>query len=141
MYPKNVIQYLTQWIAENNNAAYNWLVENNYPELVAMAAALYEDDNNGDPPSLEWLKQKNKFILVAFVKSVRENKDAFKWLIANKQFIWAAVANAVNKDEGAKKWLLNNRFEHYAKLAEKIKEKFDKEDHSDLDFLIKGPIR
>ena len=74
VYPKDSIQYLTRHIMRDT-AGFNWLMEHEYTELIALFDA------------------------------IRDDRRAFAMLMDNKYFILAAFANAIWDDEKALKLL------------------------------------
>lgn len=99
----------------NDTPASNWLIENDYRELIAVLDAVRDDKY-----AFKYLIDGKHFVLAAFVNTIWEDSKAFKFLIDNKQFDWAACANIINGDEKAEQALLKHNKKHFVMLAHAI---------------------
>lgn len=134
-YNGEAIRKMTAMFRPFNTAAYNWLVEHNYRELVETVEFL----KSGKEIHFRWLVDHKQYVMAAFVNAARGDKKAFQWLMQNKNMFWAATANAINKDKEAMLWLKQHKLIVYAELAETIIE-FEKLDNSDFSGYYKPPM-
>jgi hypothetical protein len=134
-YNGEAIRKMTALFQPYSTAAYNWLIERNYRELVESAEFL----KTGKESAFRWLVENKFYVMAAFVNAVRGDKKAFQWLMQNKNMFWAATANAANKDKDAMAWLKQHKLVVYAELAEAIIE-FEKLDNSDFSNYYKAPV-
>jgi hypothetical protein len=98
-YPTFAIEQLANHI-QGDVSAFNWLINNGYPELVAIIG--------------------KHFVLAAFVNTIWDDEKAFKFLIASKAFDWAACANIINGDDKAEKALKTAGKHHFVGLSKAI---------------------
>ncbi len=113
-YSAFAIEQFTKYI-NNETEAFNWLVENNYRELIATLDAIRDDKN-----AFKFLIESKYFILAAFSNAIWDDEKAFKFLIDQKAFDWAAAANMINGDEKAEMALNTHGKKHYAAMAHAI---------------------
>ncbi|MGZ3932566.1 MAG: hypothetical protein ACXVP0_14895 [Bacteroidia bacterium] len=113
----------------NDSEAFNWLVENNYRELIATLDAIRDDKN-----AFKFLIESKQFELAAFVNAIWDDQKAFRFLIDRKAFDWAACANVINGDDKAEEALKRAGKEQYAYLAKAILGRI----HEDGDRNISG---
>ncbi len=134
LYSKDSIEKTIAWV-EGDTHAKEWLLKNNFEELVQLkdAASRY-------PKAFEYLLVHKHVILAAFVNAVWEDKKAFKLLMDKKEFHWAAMANYINGDENAATFLHKNNLKHYAELAIKIQEKIRREGDEGTS-IFSGPFK
>lgn len=102
----------------NETPASNWLVENNYKELIAVLDAVRDDKN-----AFRYLIDGKFFELAAFVNAIWDDEKAFQFLIDKKAFDWAACANIINGDEKVIPLLLKNNKNHFVQLAYAIQQR------------------
>lgn len=95
--------------------AFNWLINNNYPELVATLDAIRDDKK-----AFQYLINGKHFELAAFVNAIWDDAKAFKFLIEVKAFDWAACANFINGDDKAEQALKATGKMHFVALAHAI---------------------
>ncbi len=88
-YPAKILVAYGEAIA-GNIKIHKWLLENGYPELAALAAALQAD------------------------------KDAFAWLMTHGYNHFAAYCNAIDGDENAKLWLKKHNFSFLIIMVEAV---------------------
>ncbi len=100
---------------QNDVAAFNWLVNNDYRELIAVIDAIRDDKK-----AFKFLIESNQFILAAFVNAIWDDEKAFKFLIDSKAFDWAACANIINGDDKAEEALRAAGKYHFVALAKAI---------------------
>lgn len=96
-------------------AAFNWLINNNYRELVAVLDAIRDDKK-----AFKFLTESKHFELAAFVNAIWDDEKAFRFLIDRKAFDWAATANMINGDDSAETALKRAGKEHYVALGKAI---------------------
>lgn len=134
-YPKEAIEKLTAWVEEDPRAK-QWLIDNNYPELVYLkdAASRYAK-------AFEYLLVHKHIILATFVNAIWDDKKAFKLLMDGKQYHWAAMANYINGDDNAAVFLKKNNLEHYAQLAHVIQAKIRREGDEGTNIFKSGPYK
>jgi hypothetical protein len=114
-YSAYAIDQFTKHVLLNDAAASNWLMENNYRELIAVIDAIRDDK-----AAFDYLIKGKHFELAAFVNAIWDDSKAFKFLIDNKAFDWAACANIINGDEKAEAALLRYNKKHFVQLAHAI---------------------
>ncbi|MES2515105.1 MAG: hypothetical protein V4580_13220 [Bacteroidota bacterium] len=95
--------------------AFNWLIENNYRELIATLDAIRDDKK-----AFQFLIEGKFFELAAFANSIWDDSKAFKFLIDQKAFDWAACANFINGDDKAEEALRRSGKAHFVALAHAI---------------------
>lgn len=110
-YSKEAIEKFTEHVKEKAEG-FNYLLENNYRELLATLDAI-----RGDKGAFAFLMKTKQFELAAFANAIWEDASAFKLLMDKKVYEWAAVANIVNGDEKAVLFLKKLGKEHYINLA------------------------
>lgn len=114
-YSAYAIDQFTKHVLFNDAAASNWLIENDYRELIATIDAVRDDK-----AAFQFLIKGKHFELAAFVNTIWDDEKAFKFLIDKKAFDWAACANIVNGDEKAEEALLRHNKKHFVQLARAI---------------------
>jgi hypothetical protein len=95
--------------------AFNWLINNEYRELIAVIDAVRDDKK-----AFKFLIDGKHMILAAFVNAIWDDAKAFKFLIDMKAFDWAACANIINGDDKAEAALLRAGKQHYVAIAKSI---------------------
>ena len=100
---------------QNDVAAFNWLVDNNYRELIAVIDAIRDDKK-----AFKFLIDSKQFVLAAFVNAIWDDQKAFKFLIDAKAFDWAACANMINGDDKAEEALRAAGKVHFVALGKSI---------------------
>ncbi|MCC6181714.1 MAG: hypothetical protein IT237_07770 [Bacteroidia bacterium] len=95
--------------------AFNWLVENEYRELLATLDAIRDDKN-----AFKFLIENKYFELAAFVNAIWDDEKAFRFLIDRKAFDWAATANFINGDDKAKEALNRAGTAHFVAVGHAI---------------------
>lgn len=113
-YPTYAIEQCANHV-QGDIAAFNWLINNGYPELVALLDAVRDDKK-----AFKFLIDGKHFVLAAFVNTIWDDEKAFKFLIDSKAFDWAACANIVNGDEKAEKALKASGKKHFVGLAKAL---------------------
>lgn len=127
-YSAYVIDQFTKHVL-GETEAFNWLIENNYKELIATLDAIRDDK-----AAFKFLIDSKHFELAAFVNTIWDDEKAFKFLIARKAYDWAACANCVNGDDKAERALLMHNKKHFVQLAGAILSRI----HEDGDRNISG---
>jgi hypothetical protein len=135
LYTKEVIDKTTSWISDNKLAE-QWLLNNNFEELLQLKDAL-----SRHAKALEYLLVKKHIVLAAFVNAVWDDQKAFKLLMDQQAFHWAATANYINGDVKAAAFLQKNKLAHYLELAKRIQEKIRKEGDEGMNFFNSGPFK
>jgi hypothetical protein len=110
-YPKGVIEKFTEHVYRSTEA-FNWLILNDYKELVATLDAIRDDKK-----AFEYLIKTKHYHLAAFVNAVWGDEDAMEFLIQVKQPDWAACARIIDGDEKAEQVLLKLNKKHFVELA------------------------
>jgi hypothetical protein len=95
--------------------AFNWLINNDYRELIAVIDAIRDDKK-----AFNFLIDGKHMELAAFVNTIWDDFKAFKFLINSKAYDWAACANVVNGDEKAEAALKAAGKGHFVALAKAI---------------------
>lgn len=113
-YSTFAIEQFTKYV-QNDTAAFNWLINNNYRELLAVLDAVRDDKK-----AFKYLLDGKYYILAAFVNTIWDDPKAFKFLIDHKAFEWAACANVINGDEKAEQALKATGKIHFLYLAKAI---------------------
>jgi hypothetical protein len=113
-YSAHAIDMFTRHVL-NDTPGSNWLIENNYRELIAVIDAIRDDKF-----AFKYLIDGKHFELAAFVNAIWEDASAFKFLIDRKAFDWAATANYINGDEKAEAALMRAGKKHYVMLGNAI---------------------
>lgn len=113
-YSTHAIDMFTRHVL-NDTPGSNWLVANNYQELIAVIDAIRDDKK-----AFKYLISGKHFELAAFVNAIWEDQKAFQFLIKHKAFDWAAAANIINGDDKAEAALLRAGKQHYVMMAHAI---------------------
>jgi hypothetical protein len=106
-YPEDALIRMKEYDAGNKEAL-DWLLKNNYKELIATIDAI-----RGSDAAEEWLEQNKHIMLFAFTKAIWDDEGALIFLLKHKFTDWAAMANIVNGDDKA--------YEIFVKLQKKVK--------------------
>lgn len=113
-YPAIAIQHFASHV-QGDIASFNWLINNGYPELVAVIDAVRDDKK-----AFKFLIEGKHFVLAAFVNTIWDDEKAFKFLIDAKAFDWAACANIINGDDKAEEALKAAGKTYYIDVAKAI---------------------
>ena len=113
-YSAHAIDMFTRHVLSDTPGS-NWLIENNYRELIAVIDAIRDDKF-----AFKYLIDGKHFELAAFVNAIWEDASAFKFLIDRKAFDWAASANIINGDDNAEAALERAGKKHYIMMAHAI---------------------
>lgn len=116
-YPPIVIEQFAKHI-NGDISAFNWLINNNYREMVATIDAIRDDKK-----AFKFLIDGKYFVLAAFVNAIWDDAKAFNFLIDAKAFDWAACANIINGDDKAEEALKRAGKIHFLNLALAIQNK------------------
>jgi hypothetical protein len=106
-YPEDALLRMKAYL-ESDKAALDWLLANNYKELVATIDAI-----KGSDAAEQWLEENKHIVLLAFTKAVWDDEGAFVFLMKHRFYDWAAMANIVNGDQQA--------YDIFFKLRKKVK--------------------
>lgn len=110
-YSKETIEKFTQYVY-NDTAAFNWLILNNYKELIAALDAIRDDKK-----AFEYLIKSKHYHLAAFVNAVWDDESAMEFLINIQQSDWAACAKIIDGDEKAEQVLFKLNKKYFIDLA------------------------
>lgn len=113
-YSNYAIDQFTRYVL-HDTAGFNWLMDNNYRELMITLDAIRDDKK-----AFKYLMANKHYILAAFVNAIWEDQKAFKLLMDAKAFEWAACANIINGDDKAEEFLKKTGKESYVLLAHAI---------------------
>jgi hypothetical protein len=113
-YPKEAIEHFTKYVL-GETPSFNWLMNNNYRELIATLDAVRDDKK-----AFEYLMTNKHLILAAFVNAIWDDDKAFAFMMKAKAFEWAACANIVNGDDKAEDFLKKAKLDNYILLAHAI---------------------
>lgn len=97
---------------DKDEAAFQWLLENDVKELAALADVLVW----GKQDALEWLKNNHFNNLVSFLGALDEDEDSINYLMNHDGKNWAATAEMVNGSDTAPDWL-HQFFPSFGSLA------------------------
>lgn len=116
-YPEIAIQGLINTLNDDQEA-YQWLVQSEWKELAAFADIICSQN----PKAIEFLiANKDKFsTVVNFLAALQKEDKAFELLLAGEDKEWAATVSAINGSEEAYDWLVKNNFQIFAKLADTL---------------------
>jgi hypothetical protein len=128
-YSAEVIHHFTRHVL-NDTAAFNWLMNNSYRELIATLDAIRDDKK-----AFKYLLNNKHVILAAFVNAIWDDEKAFEFLMKAKAYDWAACANIINGDDKAEEFLKKADREQFVLLAHAIQSRI----HEDGDRNI-GPV-
>src|SRR5579863_497146 len=103
---------------EKDEDSFTWLMENDFKELGALCDVLVY----GKDTAMDWLKKYGFLNLEAFVVALNDDHDAMDFLMNHSCKEWSATACAVNDDTEAMNWLLKYNFNHFARLADTLKD-------------------
>ena len=113
-YPAIAIEHFTKHVL-GETASFNWLMNNNYRELIATLDAIRDDKK-----AFEYLMSGKFVVLAAFVNAIWDDEGAFQFLMKAKAFEWAAAANIINGDSKAEEFLKRIKKEQFVLLAHAI---------------------
>ncbi len=116
-YSKEVIEIFTQHVYQSTEA-FNWLILNNYRELIATLDAIRDDKK-----AFEYLIKGKHYHLAAFVNAVWDDEDAMEFLVKIKQPDWLACAKVIDGNEKAEEVLLKLNKKHFVDLAKAIQQR------------------
>lgn len=133
VYPLPPIKKMAECLL-GNTVSYNWLVENDYKELVILCGLI-----RGRKEDVKWLMANKYFELAAFGNAVLGDKDAFEWLMRNKVVIWALTCHASTGDKKAAAILAEKKLDAYLMLAGVIQKMNDEDATGDLEAAHKLP--
>ena len=126
MYNRETITHLTKLIGGNDESR-QWLLKNNFTELVLLHYAI-----GGYDKALKELSDKKYYEVAAFAHALQGDVKAFHWLAENKKFIWAATLNVINKKKDAELWLRRYKLDYYVELAITIRNEIESADKGDI---------
>jgi hypothetical protein len=106
-YPEDALIRMKEY-DEGNKEALDWLLKNNFKELIATVDAIH-----GSDAAESWLESNKYIMLFAFTKAVWDDEGAFVFLLKHKFTDWAAMANIVNGDQKA--------YDIFFRLKKKVK--------------------
>ena len=98
-----------------NTKIFNWLLNNGYPELAALANSLQTNDE-----AFDWLMKNGYPQYAALSNAVDDFEDAYEWLKAHKFDLLVLIADASKGDISAIKELENKGLKMFTIIAKKI---------------------
>jgi hypothetical protein len=115
-YPAKIIIAFGEAI-DNNIKIHNWLLNNGYPELAALASSIHAKS-----AAFEWLlKHYPKYAVLS--NAIDGEKHAIEWLKKYKLDFLVTFAEVCNKkDKKAINWLKEHNLEIFITVGEKIHE-------------------
>jgi hypothetical protein len=114
-----------------NFKIHQWLLENGYPELAALASSL-----QADVAAFQWLLKNGYPQFAAFSNAIDEDTGAYEWLAKNNFRMLAIIVDAAYLKPEALQFLKEKKLEIYLRLALKIR-KLKEEQHREYDFYYK----
>ena len=131
-HPKIILAWVE--CLNGNQEITNWLLENNYREIVMASSAVYLRDE-----ARNWLMENGYPHLMAFINAAEGNESAGKWLNAHgfEQLFYMALA--IDNDKKGWDWLISNSSEDIfllCKTINRIKNQIE-ENHNDIHSIHK----
>src|SRR5690554_5174481 len=107
----------------------NYLLENDYKELVMASHAIHLKDKARD-----WLMENGYPHVMAMINAAEGNQQALNWLQKNNFLLFYNMALAIDGNNEGFKWINQNSTQEYFYLTKIIKDVKDKieEDHNDI---------
>jgi len=99
-----------------NKEISDWLMQNGYPEVAALAYAI-----RGSEEATEWLFKNKFFHLAALDAAIDENAQARKWLADHDHTLLGIFADACQGKQAAINWFYANKMEAFVRIAQRIK--------------------
>jgi hypothetical protein len=114
---------------EGNSELLNYLLENDYKELVMATHAIRLKDKARD-----WLMENGYPHLMAMINASEGNKQALNWLLKNNFLLFYHMALAIDGDSDGFKWINQNSTQEFFLLARTIKDVKDEieAEHNDV---------
>jgi hypothetical protein len=114
---------------EGNSELLNYLLDNDYKELVMAAHAIRLKDKARD-----WLMENGYPHVMAMINASEGNKQALNWLLKNNFLLFYNMALAIDDDASGFKWINQNSTQEYFYLTRIIKDVKDEieEGHNDV---------
>jgi len=75
----------------SNEAALQWLLDNGYPEFAVLSNAIDNEEN-----AIEWLKKYNCEFLSLFAAACRKDDAAIKWFVDNDLRLFVLMINNIH---------------------------------------------
>jgi hypothetical protein len=114
-----------------NFEIHQWLLQNGYPELAALASSL-----QADVQAFQWLLKNGYPQFAAFSNAIDEDTGAYEWLAKNNFRLLAILVDAAYLKPEALRFLKEQKLEIFLRLALKIR-KMKEEQHREYDFYYK----
>ncbi|MFO7721738.1 MAG: hypothetical protein R6V49_00800 [Bacteroidales bacterium] len=116
---------------DRNFKIHQWLLQNGYPELAALASSL-----QADVDAFKWLMSNGYNHFAAFSNAIDEDNQAYQWLVQYKFRILVLLVDAAYLRPEALKILKDEGLVIFIRLAFKIR-KLKEDQHRDYDFYYK----
>lgn len=109
------------WLAfgesvNGNEEILNWLMDNGYPELAALAQAV-----RGSEQATDWLLSQKYYHLAALDAAIDEDMRAYEWLNRHRHFFLIIFADACRGKPAAIRWFTDRGLEGILNIAVTIK--------------------
>ncbi len=114
-----------------NFKIHQWLLQNGYPELAALASSL-----QCDVAAFEWLMKHGYPHFAAFSNAIDEETAAYQWLVNNQYRLLAVIVDAAYLKPEALAYLRSQHLEIFIRMAFKIR-KLKESQHKEYDFYYK----
>ena len=127
-YPSKVILAWAESLKGNQEIT-NWLIKNNFREIIHVNAAIKLNLESRD-----WLMLNGFPHLMAFINASEGDENAQKWLIKYKFDLLFHLARYIDGENDSNDWIKQNatpEFIYLAKIIKDIKDKIE-ENHNDI---------
>lgn len=114
-----------------NHKIHQWLLENGFPELAALASSIQCDID-----AFNWLLKNGYPHFAAFSNAIDEDKAAYQWLVDHEFTLLAIITDAAYLNPEALGYLRTHRLEIFTRMALEIR-KLKESQHKDYDFYYK----
>ncbi len=116
-YPVKILLALEMAISGKHEFA-RWLLDNNYPELAALANAI----RGGDKKAIEWLLDHGFQHFAAFDAASVDDDQALAWLKRyDFEFLVILAQASRGGDQDSINWLNNRELKIFVRIAKQIK--------------------
>ncbi|HLV40874.1 MAG TPA: hypothetical protein VKY37_01250 [Brumimicrobium sp.] len=114
---------------EGNTELLNYLLDNDYKELVMAAHAIQLKDKARD-----WLMENGYPHVMAMINAAEGNKQALQWLRMNNFLLFYNMALAIDGEDEGFKWINRNSTQEFFYLTRIIKDVKDEIEagHNDI---------
>ena len=105
---------------KGDQAAFRWLMENEYKELGAFTMAL-----DGKSDAYKWLEHNGFSTYSLLIKAAKKHTPSFNTLASSKDKEFACMVGVVNRDNNCKNWLQGHSFSSLIELALMMRSKLN----------------